>query len=82
MEHGASGGKQSAMYKETRDGEEIQYQGYTNPRKQSRTFHMLEHGLGISDGTANDDPGVYFSSALILRTISVPVFVMSCMVLF
>ena len=37
--------KQSAMYIETKEGEEIKYQGYTNPHKQSRSFQMLQMGL-------------------------------------
>lgn len=35
--------------KDTKEGEEVQYQGYSNPRKQSRTFHLLEKGLARCD---------------------------------
>lgn len=57
MESGG-GGKQAAMYQELKDGEEIRYQGYTNPRKQSRSFHMLEHGLGMSSSDSGSETGV------------------------
>lgn len=39
----------SAIYKDLKEGEELQYQGYINPRKQSRTFYLLEKGLAKCD---------------------------------
>jgi len=46
-----SGGpdSKSAIYKDLKEGEELEYQGYINPRKQSRTFYLLEKGLAKCD---------------------------------
>lgn len=50
-ELGTSGGpdSKSAVYKDLKEGEELEYQGYINPRKQSRTFYLLEKGLAKCD---------------------------------
>jgi len=39
----------SATCQPLKDGEEIRYQGYTNPHKQSRSFKMLEQGLRLAE---------------------------------
>ena len=36
---------QSAVFMDRADDEEIRYQGYSDPNKQSRTFRLLETGL-------------------------------------
>lgn len=50
-ELGTSGGPdgKSAIYKDLKEGEELEFQGYINPRKQSRTFYLLEKGLAKCD---------------------------------
>jgi len=50
MESGvASGDSRSATCRPLKDGEEMKYQGYTNPHKQSRSFQMLEQGLRMAE---------------------------------
>jgi DNA-directed RNA polymerase subunit RPC12/RpoP len=44
--------KQSAVYQDIKDGEEIRYHGYTNPHKQSRSFQLLEQELGLTEAEA------------------------------
>ena len=41
--------KQSAIYEDRADGEEIQYKGYANPHSQSRSFKMLQQELAEVD---------------------------------
>ena len=45
LESGMDADQQSARYKECKEGEEIQYQGFVNPHKQSRSFRLLQQGL-------------------------------------
>ena len=48
--------RQTGFEKETRPGEEVKYEGYSNPSKQSRSFRLLESNLGeaeVSSVTGN-----------------------------
>ena len=40
----------SAPYMDQRENEEIKYQGYSDPFKQSRSFRMLEEELNSANG--------------------------------
>jgi membrane-associated protease RseP (regulator of RpoE activity)/ribosomal protein L37AE/L43A len=65
--------QQSAVYQDVKDGEEIRYLGYTNPRKQSRSFQLLEQGLGLTEGEpGTGGAGVAGSSGI--RSVKAPVF--------
>ena len=44
--------KQTGFEKETRPGEEVKYEGYSNPSKQSRSFRLLESNLGEAEVSA------------------------------
>ena len=54
--------KQTAFTKEQKSGEEIKYEGYSNPYKQSRSFRILESNLhgAETDGVI----GTYESSKM------------------
>ena len=41
--------RQTGFEKETRPGEEVKYEGYSNPSKQSRSFRLLESNLGEAE---------------------------------
>ncbi|XP_050391381.1 PDZ and LIM domain protein 3 isoform X1 [Patella vulgata] len=41
----SQGEKESAQFKEWKEGETPQYKGYTNPHAQSRSFHALQENL-------------------------------------
>jgi len=55
---------QSATRQPVKDGEEMRYQGYSNPHKQSRSFKMLEQGLRMS-GQGVCSSNVCFSVTMI-----------------
>ena len=44
--------RQTGFEKETRPGEEVKYEGYSNPSKQSRSFRLLESNLGEAEVSA------------------------------
>lgn len=74
-----SGGpdSKSAIYKDLKEGEELEYQGYINPRKQSRTFYLLEKGLAKCDSEP-EEGGSAGGSAEIkppgIRSVKAPVY--------
>lgn len=67
-------GKSSAIFDEVADGEEIRYRGYTDPAKQSRSFRLLEQGLGggSGDGQAASPSPAPVPATAAIRSVKAP----------